>query len=651
MQFNGLRYSSMVTIEKVKRKLLLPPGSWQLFSFGRLSEEAVAKMAIWVWAYFRRVKVDSNGAIISWHDEVVSDRMPVAEMVIFDVGCVFQSETSRVFRSQRLCDEIVQREFEVEFTDENCRLLRRHMKMESGDFLFKNPRFPISDESNAYLLSAQSIGGMPLLIPCTTVLQTFWGRSSNLLHMLLDSRFLDFDRYVLNPQKSFLISENKEAVLWLRQWSRDEDVNFLATIAFDAQAIQRGKDIALRLHAITSEFRHSPKRCIAALPPYSDKMTLEVLGLPITTEYGEFFYVQKILKSSYKPAFNKVTHDRDNDGRRSQLRDDIPQDNARIIERESEQSIPLKEGKSTFELVSDSPGPGETKSPVRLGTFDSVFPGIANLETEKLPQLDTEFKGKLEELERAQDIRWADLLSTLPSTAVSSVEAVNTTLTSAQLVRDYPQDYKTHEVRKNLDYLVEALTQFEESERYRAGHHAEAKQNEKTQSLTVEPRFPWKPSPICGGRLLFSLPNEVNDQAFAWLYSDPDMYLRKRAACLEITMFSRHEIEVGYILDIEGRASMPRNGHQHLGKFTSTPIFFIWRRKGWMRGFEKADSRISNSEFREIIKALAVHGNLLAARTHLPEGCRVESRKHNDSLIPLDKLVATLREKMQSDDL
>lgn len=639
----------MAIMEKIKRRLELPSGHWQLFSFGRLSEEAVVKSAIWIWAYFRRVLVDEAGQVTNWLDEVVLDRLPVAEMVIFEVGSVFHSDSGRATRWQHISKDIENRTVEVEFTDANCELLRRHMKAESGEFLFKNPRFHASEESNAFLLSAKCTSGMPLLIPCTTVLQTFWGRSSQLMHMLLDSRFLDFDRYVINTEKTFLDRENREAMVWLRQWSRDEDVNFLATIAFDPIAIQRGKDISLRLHAITSEFRHSPKRCIAALPPYTSKMTLEVTGRPIHSESGEYFYVQQILKSSYKPPFDSVKHDRDNDGRQIRKNNGELISIEKIKHRESEFRIPLIEGESNFELVSDPPSKGETLTPVRLGTFDATFPEIACLKTEKLPQLETEYKGNQAELENAVDIRWAKLLSTLPSSSISSSKAAKTVLTSANLVQEFHEDLLTHSVKKYLDKLVSAYEAFDAGQvKEEHGDEALSKRDNLDRIyLKALPKFPWKASPICGGNLLFTLPYEVEDLAISWLYSDPDRLIRKRAICLEVHIISSVSVEVGYILDIEGRHAKSRDDPSAMGKFKSTPIFYIWRKRSAYVDQTLFQPIISEAEFRTIIKTIAIHGNLAVAQPHLPTDCYVQGRKHNEGYIDFLKLVSELIANMK----
>ena len=287
----------MAITEKIKRKHQLPSGHWQLFSFGSLKEEAIAKSAIWIWAYFRRVSVDGVGQIIAWHEEVAFDVLPVAELVMFEVGCVFHSDTGRVYSSRKICEKIENRIVEVEFTEQNCFLMRRHMRCDTGDFLFKNPRLIAEEESNSYLLSSHTSDGTKLLIPCVTILQAFWGRSSNLMHMLLDGRFAEFDRYVLNPKRSSLSPDTKEAFVWLRQWQQDLDAGFLATIAFDKVAVQRGKDISLRLNAHINEFRNNRARSMAVLPPHSDKIRLEVQGLQIKTAYEDFFYVQRIIQS------------------------------------------------------------------------------------------------------------------------------------------------------------------------------------------------------------------------------------------------------------------------------------------------------------------------------------------------------------------
>ena len=635
----------MAITEKVKRRLRLPSGYWQIFSFGGLTEEAIVKSAIWISAYFRRVSVNCAGNIISWHDEVVSDVLPVAELVMIEVGCVFHADTAFVYPAQILCDRIEKRSVEVAFTDQNCHFLRRHMRSESGDFLFKNPRFIAEELSNAYLLSAQTTTGANLLIPCVTVLQTFWGRSSNLMHMLLDSRFLDFDRYVLNPKLSYLNSEAGEAFVWLRQWQLDVDAGFLATIAFDPYAIQRGKDIGLTLHASINEHRGHSSRCFAALPPHSDKMTLEVLGLPLKTEHGEYFYIQKIIQSSYKPPFNKVTFDRDNDGRRSKEDDGQSDKNREPINRERAPSIPRREGQSTFEFVSEPPGSLVTEEPIPLGSFDVTFPGIAGLEIEKLEQIVTEFEST-EELEQASDLRWAELLSLLPSSAKSSQDIVKTELTSAQFNKNIRPDTNIQSIGSYLDLLVEAIDQLQDQNKH-AKNSSALYLTENGLEFSYKHRFPWRASPVRGGSLAFSLPDEINDESFAWLFSDPDQTNRKRAICLEFTFFLHGQFETAYLLDIEGRYEKKRQQTETENKVKSTKIFYIWRRRRFNENEEDMGSNIGDHEFRTIISLIALHGKKAVAQWIFPRTCMLQDRKHNDAMIPLPKLADELFERMQ----
>ena len=316
------------------------------------------------------------------------------------------------------------------------------------------------------------------------------------------------------------------------------------------------------------------------------------------------------------------------------------------LHRERAPSIPRKEGKSTFEFVSEPPGSFVTDEPIPLGRFDPTFPGIAELEIIQLEKLETEFESTQEEDDKTANLRWAELLSLLPSSAKSSQDIVKTELTSAQFNKNVTPDTNTRSIGSYLDLLVEAIDQLQDENKYAKNSSAPFR-TEKGLEFSYKHRFPWRASPVRGGNLAFSLPEEINDESFAWLFSDPDQTTRKRAICLEFTFFLRGQTEAAYLLDIEGRYEKKRLNTETENKVKSTKIFYIWRRRRTNRYEEDQGSTIGDHEFRSIISLIALHGKKAIDQSLFPKTCILEDRKHNDAMIPLPKLADELFERMQ----
>lgn len=642
----------MQTVAKHFRNLGLPPGHWQLISYGRIEGQPSIKAAIWITALFRKVSVDVKdnilSAIKSWHrghGSIAKAVLPAAEMVAYEIGCIFDSATYIMHAAQRLSTRVVQTEVEVEFTTENCVLVRRHMRGENGYFAFKNEDIEFADTSNAYLLLVTCTNGKKILIPCTTVLQTFWGRSSKLLSMLLDTRFLDFNRYVINTEKSRLDEINRRAYIWLRQWSENEDARFISTIAFDKEALLRGKEIAMRLCSMPPDFEDLADRYIVALPPHSQKVVLKVLGLKVlSTNLGEYTFIQRVIESSYRPPFDRLTFDRDNDNRQEQqiLEEEglLEQRTKLPINRENYRPPVIFEGSTEFELTSDFPNSKNTSNSVLAGTFDQMFPGITNLKAKQAPQFKTTYANDPERQAAESFRQWEELLSVLPSTTLSASTAAKTTLSSAKLVRDYLEDTNTEDLKIYLNHLVDEYDDYDRNSRG------------EEQDICIGKRFPWRQSPAHGGSTVFSLPASIDDQYFAWLYSDPDQTTRKRAICLEVTFLSRSlaRVGVGYIIDIEVRHTKSRsskvvdqNGETTLSQnINSTSMVFVWKDSSEFRHADE-NEEVSDFEIRKIIEAMAVCGSYAGAKEYFPEGCLTQPRKHSKEGISIDKLLDELK--------
>ena len=636
----AVRYRLMCAaqVKKVYKDLDLPPGDWQLFGYGRLTELPTIKVAIWIRGYLRRVRVDASGAIVERFNDIQFRDLPVGEMVAWQIGCIFNADTRKVSPPQNLDRFTQRRTVKVAFSDANCKLLRRYDKNEDGHYLI--PRkldHPEDQEGNVYFLEVARNGAVPLLIPCTTILQTFWGRSSNLLHMLLDSRFLDFSQYVISPKRSFLDIKNRHAMVWLRQWSLDEDAKFLATIAFDQLAVSRGKQISASLHAAMGPQNQSLQRCVVALPPHEQPTELEVLVRPVQTPRGKRLYVQRFITSSYRPPFDSLTFDRDNDGRilQSALQTSSKGNQGmppkKPINR-PRRAAPRFEARTDFTLTQDHPGHNSTAETTKLGQFDPMFPGIAGVAATKLEQLSLQFENQ-DDTDSASGTRWTDLLSTLPGTSQSATQALGTVLSSGESLND-PIDHSDEPAGPPLNQLLAQVIEAKRSK-------IELLLPAGCTSIEVTPIFPWQAAKAHDGQWLFSLPWEHEDYNWAWLYSDPSQRVRKRGLCLNITFFRDGAGSVcsGYLVDVEGRFTQARSGRTT--DTSDSPMLFIWRGEG-------QSDLIANRDLRVLILDLVSNGGTAARATAIGLGLSAKKRKHSMDGVPLAVLIKELFDLVKS---
>jgi hypothetical protein len=622
-------------VRQVKKNISLPPGYWQMFSYGRLTELPTAKRAIWIHAYFRRVLLDHQGLITHWSGEVQRREVPVGELVAWEPGCVFDAATHKVKGPQPIAPGATTTTVQVGFADENCKLISRYWRDPDGQYVLPNRRLlPEDPEADTYFLRVGRGLDTPLLIPCTTVLQSFWGRSSNLVHMLLDSRFLDFNAYVVNTEKCSMV-ENGEALVWLRQWSLDVDARFLASLTFDAGAIQRGKDIALRLQAEMRETAIGQRaRAVCALPPHDQVVDLRVVGFEVKTAAGPFFFVQRVLHSSYKPMFTSLKYDRDNDGRKAETasrdRNGATVKPKKPIKRQPT-SRPRDVSSSEFHLAQDHPGTNTLQETADIGQFDPHFPGIASIPATKLPQLEVEFENEEQEA-AAYDARWNEL-STLPGCGGPRQKAAGVVLSSGRVLND-PLDESSEEAGPPLGRLMHQVMELEPFE-------GQELLPDGVDHLEIEPVFPWRASPAYGGKWLFSLPDEVDDYAWAWLYSDPGQEVRKRGLCLKVNFWGAGQMWLGegLIVEIEGRFTRKRSESTSESSKNS-PILFVWH--GVAAGTsEGVVGAVTTPQLRDVIlRLISEGGNAVVTKSSL--GMRCQARRHSSAALKLKQLIGEL---------
>lgn len=633
---------------RARKNLDLPPGHWQLFSYGRLTSVPTIKQAIWITAFFRRVIVDSDAAVMEWTQEITSQAIPVGELVAWEIGCVFDAAHFNVSRPQPLSKRMSVIDVDVAFTDANCRLMRRNHQEEGArrPAFYRSPLSSDNPEANVYLLRVDRGNDVPLLIPCTTILQSFWGRSSNLVQMLLDSRFLDFDGYVVSTERSSLDKKTGHALLWLRQWSLDSDAKFLATLAFNATAVRRGQDISARLHAAVSANSGIPSRCICAYPPYDTPMTLQVLGCEVGTPGGRYFYVQRVLASNYTPPFSKVTFDRDNDGRKA-LTDEINTfaENGTPVKEHApmvrdQNGHPISAPLTEYELAQDHPSSASAVHAAHVGSFDEIFSKIACVPAEKLEQLETKYKNA-SALDTIKKRRWAEL-SALVGVSSASSEILQAVLVP-NTVPDAPFDNSIAAVGQPLDALLRQLISLERT----GSRKLSVSPGAADIHFEFEYVFPWIPSAVHNGHRVFSLPEQSEGYPYAWLYRDPDQEQRKRGLCLRITFFDSESFPIcaGYLVELEGRfvktrsqtdldtenASDQRESIDRKSKDrVDSPLLFIWR---WDSDRNAADhsTTIGRDELRTLILRLVKGGGALASETAWAKGIRSHVRRHSSA--------------------
>jgi hypothetical protein len=644
-------------IQGVRKNLSLPSGYWQLYAYGCLTAVPTAKQAVWIRGYLRRVSLDQNNQIVRREAERVCRDLPVGELVAWEPGVIFDAQTNRVYRAQSLSDAGEVLDVEVSFDNTSCSFFRRYTREVDGRYtLAKNPGIiPEEDDADSHFLCVQTSSSkyQTLLIPCVTVLQSFWGRSSNLVHMLLDSRFLDFDRYVVNTGRTVLDGENKKAYLWLRQWSLDEDARFLSSIVFDPEAVKRGKQISTHLHAVGTNHGEEPQRHIVALPPYSMPMKLRVFGIPVQTARGTMFYVQKVIDASFALPFNELAFDRDNDGRQYEPDYQHPnndKDKKTPMGRGRKPFFggygePRSEGQSEFELVQDHPGYSSASNPMEIGGFDQKFPGLNDLKVQKLPQLETKFIN-VQESEFELEQRWNRYLSTLPASSQSSVNALGVTLVSGKAIFD-EVDPGTVRLGPYLGDFVERLI--------KASQTVPVELNPpRIRRIVLQYIFPWRAAQVHEGKFVFSLPPEHDDRRSAWLYRDPDFKQRRRGVCVQVTFLENAgTAKVGYVIDIEARikkshADVTGAKSSHID---STSMLFLWR-----KDFSNLNESelinplpVKREDLQDIIISLVHKRGTVACKVVNEKGLVGDTKRHSNEGVELEKIFEFLYGRITGD--
>lgn len=552
----------------------LPPGAWQLFWFGRLTEDPRSQRTYFIRAYFVRVEL-SGSEILRRHSQVEHIDLPITDLPAIPLGTVYVDNVVNTVLP--VSDGAQWAEIKVDFSRDSIHVFPRLANEDDGVcYLPPSQRVPPDDtEYEGLLLAVKSADQRSTyLFPCTTIFQFFWARSSKWAQLMLDGRFVDYNRYIFDARRSYILANGTEAMLWLRQWMLDEDAPFIATLAFDQHALDAGADIYRHL-ARTQ--RDSQARCIRALPPYQGHIPLRVLMRKVNTRHGPAMLVQSISECGYVPAIRKLTFDRDNDGRTTgepaagTERQPLNRPSFGPVQSMLQDSV---------ELSSEPPSNKSLPIEIIAQSMSNRFPGIAEMETEKLPQEQTQYENEREQHNRILS-RWEERISTLEG-ARSFEQLAPAALIRGEELSDTLEADDPLPVRGDIAHLANALLTGESFEL-----------NVKDEVWIATPHLISMPGQE--GHY-FRVPSSVDGLALAWLYCDPENVFRKRALCIRVT-FRRSltaRAKTRYLLDFEPRM-LPSGADQ-------ARVLFFWNETN-------TPLRDEVARIQSLVRAIALKGN------------------------------------------
>lgn len=536
--------------------LNLPDGAWQIYWYGRLTDVPHARETPFIHTFLSRVEL-RDGRIVARHPERAKVKLPVSDLTALPLGTVLEEKA--VHPALPLHDKATWKNIVVDLTRSN---LRVHTRLDGTDDYgrllgISRKTGILDDDYEGLLVTAGGGAGEHLYIfPSIALFHSFWAISSKWAQMMVDGRFVAYDRYVFSAQRSHISGDGKSALLWLRQWMLDDDARFIASLAFDEYALSTGADIHRHLAQVT---RGAARRCIRALPPYQGPVPLEVLQHEVNTSEGPATLIQCIRRCGYASPIENLKFDRDNDGR--------PLDDA--LAAEDEDKVPMDRDPRWWppattlgDLIELSDQPHDNQQQlVEIKLQDGMhrFPGLDEIETEKLPQTETAYENKEQALIRHQ--QWVEQVSTLQDGTSSSDLAPEALIRSDEHDEAPEDDFQPvlgsmHELARSLfeSKTIEIPT--------------------STGPLIASTRFikVWARQTDA----FFVVPSLVGTEKKAWLYRDPQKKFRKRGLCVEVTFRRQDQAQsvVRYMLDFEGRDTGS-------GPPKQNSILFFWARRSW----------------------------------------------------------------------
>jgi hypothetical protein len=500
--------------------------------------------------------------------------------------------------------------FSMDFSSTNIRLIERWAEVgeENSQTRLLIPASPSSlpddPHYNGTLLSVGSNGNpFAFLIPSFEVFRFFYAISSRMASVFLDSRFLEWARYVWNPNRSVIDPEKREARLWLRQWMLDQDAWFIASLAFDPEAIERGKDL---YRAVATD----SGRMLRAVPPMQGEVRIKAKWVGIQNGTGqESKIILHIISTDWQPPFTELKFDRDNDGRVIKKPEEQVKEKKPVIRRprtrKPKQPFTNQEEDEVTDLT-DEPGDPAEEEYVQIAEVNERFDWLSQANIEKLPQVETQFSGKkaIEEQEK----RWRNELSTLDGTS-SAATVRSVELTSEDLDLLDAAESQNGE-RDELDEVDADLTPPSDELLKIARALANINFDRTLKNVNVEFLSLWgEPLPI-ETFSFFRLPKTLQGEEYGWLYKTrskrPRLALAAEITCRTENVGSDYEVR--YVMDFEPNPN-------------ASSIVILAREDG---------QAIESSHLRRLIRGFAQTRSVKHDRSRI-KGLQIGHRKHNIS--------------------
>ena len=211
-------------------------GQWQLHWYGQMASAPQAAITPFVYAFFHRVERLASGGL-RHHKDSRRVLLPITDTPAFPIGTVVCD--GYVNEAEALSPHFTWDDITINFSRDNIQVFSRLGLESHGNrglldepFLMHPGRNTVATDRryNSLLLKVGGCdgdGSLPYVFPCWAIFRFFWAPTSKWAQLMVDGRFADSEHYLFNLARSRLSADGHSAMLWLRQWMKDEDVPFL----------------------------------------------------------------------------------------------------------------------------------------------------------------------------------------------------------------------------------------------------------------------------------------------------------------------------------------------------------------------------------------------------------------------------------------
>jgi hypothetical protein len=588
----------------IRRKYIDYDDLCQLTYVGRLLSVPGPKENIVFRAYFRKVMPPINGAPIKRIGKAFARDIPLGDIIDIPIGTLFYKGTPLPnLPKQEDAFAVTRGHLSFDLSKKNLRFVSRWDCITPGKLLIPCtlgalPEDPYYD--GTFLCIGANDNPYAYLIPSYEVFRFFYAVSSRMAQVFLDSRFLEWERYIWDPKRSAINTDIKEARLWLRQWMLDQDAWFIASLAFDPIAVERAMDL-YRSIAIDQS------RLLRAVPPMHEWTNVQASWIHIKNGAGGHSRLLfRLVSTDWSPLFNRLKFDRDNDGR--SLKADEGTEKP-VIDRPSLAIAAKPLDHNVEDPIDLTDIPPNQELPIETIAIEEVnnrFDWLENTSIEKLPQLETEYEG---ERYRAKLVeRWVEEMSTFHgTTSAEAIQSVVLTAADRHLIASV--ESKGDELESSNAPLQTPNNDILEIARGLANIR------EKT-SARVEFLVLWGTEIPVEHFCLFKLPSKIKDEAYRWLYRAHSDRTRYALAAKIIRQIDIHDgqsyYETRYLLDFEP-------------KQRKSSIVILWTDSG---------RSLSNEDLKHVIRGFAQAKSVKVNKTNMWD-LRLGHRKH---MIPEEEI-------------